>query len=156
MAGATIAQVDDNLIACRQAKLDACASFSQRNTIQRDLAVVEDKINPLHSINDALALSGPQKPSDARAYPDDSFRGAVARATGSTNVDTAYNQSKKGYAVHSYFKDRQFTCAPEQLIETFLRDYEICAEQQCLETVQVSLFILQRARRPRLPVLPHQ
>ena len=64
------------------------------------------------------------------------------------NVDTAYNQSKKGYAVHSYFKDRQFTGAPEQSVDTLLRDYEICAEQQCLDPTQMSLFFVNALADP--------
>ena len=49
------------------------------------------------------------------------------------NVDTAYNQSKKKYAVHSYFKDRRFTGTLEQSIDTLLHDYEICADQKCFD-----------------------
>ena len=64
------------------------------------------------------------------------------------NVDTAYNQSKKGYAVHSYFKDRQFTGAPEQSIDTLLRDYEICANSSALDPAQMSLFFVNALADP--------
>ena len=65
------------------------------------------------------------------------------------------NQSKKGYAVHSYFKDRQFTGAPEQSVDVLLRDFEICAEQQCLDTSQMSLFFVNALADPARQVLPH-
>ena len=132
----------------RRAKSDANASFPPHNPSPRDLLNGGRENSPTHSIRDAQAPPRRHESSDARAYHDDSFRGPVAQATGPMNVDTAYNQSKKGYAVHSYFKDRQFTGAPEQSVDTLLRDYEICAEQQCLDPAQMSLFFVNALADP--------
>ena len=121
LAGSTAAQVDDNLIAYRQAKSDARAPFWARSATPSDLPMVEDNISPPHSIHDAQVPSRRLEPTDARAYNDDSFRGPIARATESMSVDTKYNQIEKGCAVHYYFKDRQFTGARKQSIDTLLR-----------------------------------
>ena len=53
-----------------------------------------------------------------------------------------FDQGKKGHAVESYFRDRKFTGAPDQSIDNLIRDYEICAIQQCLDRHQLSLFFI--------------
>ena len=44
--------------------------------------------------------------------------------------DPASVRGKKGHAVESYFRDMKFTGAPEQSVNNFIRDFEICAVQQ--------------------------
>ena len=134
LVGATSAQVEDNLIEYRRSQIKCqCIFLAVQHNSMHDLRMMEDKITPPHSIREAqLPSRRHESPNDVRPHHDDSFRGPVAQATGLTNVDTACNQIKKRYAVHSYFKDRQFTGAHEQSIDILLRDYEICAEQQCL------------------------
>ena len=149
LVGATQEQVESNLQTLRQSKTDARVRLHAcRNPIKQDLHSPESKFRPPKNAFGAQVAPRHYEPSDARAYHDDSYHGPVARATGSVNVDTGYNQSKKGYAVHSYFKDRQFTGAPEQSIDTLLRDYEICAEQQCLDPSQMSLFFVNALADP--------
>ena len=62
--------------------------------------------------------------------------------------DAALMQVKKGYAVESYFRDRKFTGAPEQSVDDIIRDYEICAIQQCLDESQMSLFFVNALAEP--------
>ncbi len=40
-----------------------------------------------------------------------------------------YIQSKKGYDVESYFRNRKYSGAPEQSANDLVRDFEICATQ---------------------------
>ena len=44
--------------------------------------------------------------------------------------DIGYIQSKRGSAVEYYFKNRKFTGAPEQYVDSLIRDFEIRSEQQ--------------------------
>ena len=84
----------------------------------------------------------------ARAPENHSYRGSVARAISSSRPEDGYIQSKKGNAVDSYFKDRRFSGAPEQSVDNLIRDYEICAAQQCLDPAQMSLFFVNALADP--------
>ena len=65
-----------------------------------------------------------------------------------TIADSAYIQSKKEYAVETYFRDLKFTGAPEQSLDNLIRDFEICATQQCFDRTQMSLFFISAVADP--------
>ena len=148
LGGAKHNQIESNLIAYRQLRADASASRSQRDHTLPKLQEMDTKIHHPHAHHDLRTPPRRNVISDVRAYNDDPVRHHVAPATRQSNVDTAYHQSKKGYAVHSYFKNRQFTGAPEQSVDTLLRDYEICGQQQCLDPSQISLFFVNALADP--------
>ena len=64
------------------------------------------------------------------------------RRAHSLPVNHEISQSKKGQAVETYFKDRRFRGATEQSVNNLIRDFEICAAQQCLDERQMSLFFV--------------
>ena len=60
----------------------------------------------------------------------------------------AFYHSKKAQAVVSYFRDRLFNRSQEQSINNLIRDYEICASQQSLDSSQMSLFFINALAYP--------
>ena len=65
----------------------------------------------------------------ARTIPQNHQPVHVRLAARQSSIEDEYSQSKKGYAVHSYFKGRQFAGDPGQSIDNLLRDYRIFAAQ---------------------------
>ena len=65
-----------------------------------------------------------------------------------SSSDQVHSQSKKGYVVEAYFRDRKFSGEPEQSINNVIRDFEICAVQQCLDPPQMSLFFINILKDP--------
>jgi len=86
--------------------------------------------------------------NEPRTSPDNPHRAPLHHVRNEPNPDAAYSQSKKGQAVESYFRDRRFTGAPEQSVDNLIRDFEICAAQQCLNPLQMSLFFVNALADP--------
>ena len=78
--------------------------------------------------------------SNSNQQQDD--RATTSQVRTHHSSDFSYVQSKKGRAVESYFRDRKFTGAPEQSINNLIRDFEVCAVQQCLDKSKMSLFFV--------------
>ena len=147
LVGATPAQVENNLNLYRQLKSNANASSVQNLTKKPASEDRRDRPSSSYAqpnIQDARRNDH----SRAQAPHSQSFRGSVAHATASGRTDEGYSHSKKGNAVDSYFKDRRFSGSPEQSVDNLIRDYEICAAQQCLNPSQMSLFFVNALADP--------
>ena len=57
-------------------------------------------------------------------------------------------QGKKQYAVESYFRDRKFMEACEQLFNNLIHDFKVCASKQNRSAPQMSLFFVNALADP--------
>ena len=90
LAGATPKQIESNLSAYRQMRSDALASYSHREHTLRSFHNSDNKITTLQNYHDVQVPQRHQRPSDVRAYKNESFLGSVATASGHTNFYTSY------------------------------------------------------------------
>ena len=149
------------------------SSSRSRSRQEADYAKIRSRVNtvtmptqdPCHRIN----APGAHAPHSASAHNSASVRSSAeeffenaprqettmhvpefrqfVHPTPSLN-DARYAQSKKGHIVEYYFRDCRFSGAPEQSVDILIRDYEICAVQQCLDPTQMSLFFVSALSDP--------
>ena len=166
--GATPDEISENLALYRRSRQDARASFSHgasssraRTDNFRNIDETRTSITNLRNVpeniqfpafepqvmqSDARASHG--NPSAPRPLMREQIPAQTQFAAQSSRTDDEQSHSKKGFAVHSYFKGRQFAGHPGQSIDNLLRDYRICAAQQCLNAGQLSLFFVNALADP--------